>query len=127
MDGCPFARQVLQDIGIDEKRGKSNYLDYLRHKVVVNIDHGIYVWSKGCIGANWSLRWQDRMGTYVDIYGKAGNPFVPVLLLDGSIYMEFAHVRVAVECTNMTNRHYYDYGGILQPGATGMITLQGDI
>lgn len=120
-------RYAYTRLSLDLNKTKSNYLDHLRHKVVVNIDHGIYVWSKGCIGANWSLRWQDRMGTYVDIYGKAGNPFVPVLLLDGSIYMDLAHVRVAVECTNMTNRHYYDYGGILQPGATGMITLKGDI
>lgn len=102
---------------------KSNYLDHLRHKVVVNLNHGIYVWSKGCVGANWSLRWQQREGTYVDIYGTAGNAFKPVLLLDGSIYLETERMRLSIECNNMTNRHYYDYGGIIAPGATGRMNV----
>ena len=116
-------RYAYTNLSIDLTKAKSNYLDYLRHKIVCTIDHGIYVWSKGCIGANWSLRWQQREGVYVDIYGAAGNAFRPVLLLDGSIYAELPHVRVAVECTNMTNRHYYDYGGILMPGVNGRICL----
>lgn len=111
------------NLSLDLVTAKSNYLDYLRHKVTLHIDHGIYVWSKGRVGANWSLRWQDRMGTYVDIHGTAGNVFEPVLLLDGSLYIELAHVRVSAECTNMTNRHYYDYGAVLMPGAQGRIGL----
>ena len=110
-------------LSLDLTQAKSQYLDYLRHKVTGTIDHGIYVWAKGCLGANWSLRWQQREGTYVDIYGKADNAFAPVLLLDGTIYMEIAHVRVAMECTNMTNRHYYDYGGVLMPGIQGRLCL----
>lgn len=111
------------DLSLDLTKAKSNYLDYLRHKVVLQIDHGIYVWSKGRLAANWSLRWQDREGSFVDIYGKAGNAYQSVLLLDGSIYMECAHARIALECTNMTNRHYYEYGGILMPGAQGKIVV----
>ena len=117
-------RYAYTNLSLNMATAKSNYLDYLRHKVTLNIDHGIYVWSKGCVGANWSLKWQERMGTYVDIHGTAGNAFAPVLLLDGSIYMELAHVRISAECTNMTNRHYYDYGGILMPGASGRIRIQ---
>ena len=116
-------RYAYTDLSLDMSKVKSNYLNYMRHKVTATIDHGIYVWSKGAIGAAWSVRWQEREGTYVDIYGKAGNAFLPVLLLDGNIYMECAHVRVGLECTNITNRHYYDYGGILQPGAAGRITV----
>lgn len=117
-------RYGFTDLSLDVAKAMSSYLDYLRHKVILNIDHGIYVWDKGCIGANWSLRWQDREGTYVDIYGTPGNPYSPVLLLDGSIYMEIAHVRVSLDCTNMTNRHYYDFGGILEPGAHGQISVK---
>ena len=116
-------RYAYTNLSLDLTKAKSNYLDYLRHKIVLNIDHGIYVWSKGCVGANWSLRWQSRAGTYVDIYGVPGNAFAPVLLLDGSIYAELPHVRIAAECTNMTNRHYYDFGGILMPGAHGVIRI----
>ena len=117
-------RYAYTYLSLDLTKAKSNYLDYLRHKIVLNIDHGIYVWSKGRFGADWSLRWQSRAGTYVNIYGVAGNPFTPVLLLDGSLFVELPHLRVAAECTNMTNRHYYDYGGILQPGIHGQISVK---
>lgn len=117
-------RYAYTNLSLDVAKEKSNYLDYLRHKVILNIDHGIYVWERGCVGANWTLRWQDREGSYVDIYGTAGNAYQPVLLLDGSIYMECARVRVSMECTNMTNRHYYDYGGVLEPGAHGRLSVR---
>lgn len=117
-------RYAYTNLSLDVAKEKSNYLDYLRHKVILNIDHGIYVWKRGCVGANWTLRWQDREGSYVDIYGTAGNAYQPVLLLDGSIYMECARVRVSMECTNMTNRHYYDYGGVLEPGAHGRLSVR---
>lgn len=116
-------RYAYTNLSLDITSAKSNYLDYLRHKVVATIDHGIYVWDKGCVGACWSLRWQQREGSYVDIHGTAGNAFQPVLLLDGSLYTELPHVRIALECNNMTNRHYYDYGGILMPGAQGKLTV----
>lgn len=119
-------RYAYTHLSLDLTNTKSHYLDHLRHKFTATIDHGIYVWSKGCVGADWSLRWQDRAGTYVDIYGKAGNPFQPVLLLDGAVYVEINHLRVALECQNLTNRHYYDYGGILMPGAHGRINLRAD-
>lgn len=120
-------RYAYTSLSLDLTQTKSQYLDYLRHKAVFSIDHAFYVWNKGCVGGNWSLRWQDRAGTYVDIYGKAGNAFTPVLLLDGSIYIEVSRVRVAIECTNMTHRHYYDYGGILMPGAQGRVDLRFEI
>lgn len=110
-------------LSLDLAQTKSMYLDHLRHKVTAHINHGIYVWHNGCVGADWSLRWQDRAGTYVDIHGVAGNAFRPVLLLDGSIYVEVPYLRVAIECTNMTNRHYYDFGGVLQPGAHGRLIV----
>lgn len=111
------------NLSLDLTKAKSNYLDYLRHKLTFQLNHGIYVWSRGSVGALWSLRWQQREGTYVDIYGTPNNPFQPVLLLDGSLYLELPHVRISLDCTNMTNRHYYDYGGILMPGAHGRITI----
>jgi iron complex outermembrane receptor protein len=116
-------RYAFSHLSLDLAQTNSQYLDYLRHKVTATVNHGIYVWDQGCVGAKWSLRWQDRRGTYVDIYGTAGNPFRPVLLMDGTIYMELAHVRVAIECTNMTNRHYYDYGGVLMQGIQGRLCV----
>ena len=110
-------------LSLDLREAQSRYLDYLRHKLVATVDHGIYVWNKGAVGACWSLRYQDRMGQYNDAEG-AVQDYRPVLLLDGSIYAEWQHLRVAVECRNMTNRHYYDYGGILMPGAWVNINMK---
>ena len=117
------AQYAYTYLSLDVVTAKSNYLDYLKHKIVIGIDHGIYVWTKGCFGAHWSFRWQQREGTYVDIYGTAGNAFTPVILLDGSLYIELPYVRIALECNNMLNRHYYDYGGILMPGTHGRISI----
>lgn len=118
-------RYAYTNLSLDLTKVKSNYLDYLRHKLTIQLNHGIYVWNKGCVGALWALRWQQREGTYVDINGTAGQPFQPVLLLDGSIYVELPHVRIALEGTNLTNRHYYDYGGVLMPGTHGRISIKG--
>ena len=43
-------RYAYTSLSLDIVQTKSMYLDYLRHKVSATIDHGIYVWSKGCIG-----------------------------------------------------------------------------
>jgi iron complex outermembrane receptor protein len=117
-------RYAYTTLSLDLMQTGSQYLDHLRHKLTLEINHGIYVWSKGCVGADWSLRWQQREGSYVDIDGTPGHPFQPVLLLDGSIYAELPYVRIALECTNMTNRHYYDYGGILMAGIHGRATVR---
>ncbi|MCM1035637.1 MAG: TonB-dependent receptor [Paludibacter sp.] len=99
------------DVSKDAGDMLSKYaLDYLRHKVSLRIDHKIW---KG-LGAAWCLRFQQREGTYSDRTGVICH-YAPVFLLDGKVYWANEHVRVAVECQNMTNQIYYDYGGILQP------------
>ena len=117
-------RYAYNHLSFDTPATMSNYLNSLRHKLVFTVHHGIYVWSKGAVGAVWNLMWQQREGTYVDIYGTPGNPYTPVLLLDGSVYVELPHMRAAFEATNMTNRRYYEHGGILMPGAHLQIRLK---
>ena len=116
-------RYAFTHLSFDLTQSKSMYLDYLRHKLTLTINHGLYVWSRGALGACWTARWQSREGNYVDIYGTPGNTFRPIFLLDGSIYVELPFLRISMECNNMTNRHYYDYGGVLMPGINGRITL----
>lgn len=105
-------------LDLNLKEAQSRYLDYLRHQVAARIEHGIYAG----LGASWTLTYRDRAGQYNNAEG-AVTDFKPVLLLDGSLFYEFEQWRVAVSCTNMTNRHYYDYGGILQPGAWGKVAV----
>ena len=106
------------NLDLNLQQTQSRYLDYLRHNASLRIEHGIY---KG-LAASWALSFRDRAGQYNNAQG-AVTDFKPVLLLDGSIFYEIQQWRIALSCTNMTNRHYYDYGGVLQPGAWGKITV----
>ena len=111
-------------LNLDVSKSGSRYLDYLSHKAVAHIDHGICFFrprgnghfAPSHIGASWTLTWQKREGQFNNAEGEVCD-YSPVLLLDGQLYFEAPQLRIAAECTNMTNRHYYDYGGIIQPGA----------
>ena len=107
---------AFTNLDINLQQTNSRYLDYLRHKLVVQIEHGIYAG----LGASWTLTYRDRVGQFNNADG-AVTDFRPVLLLDGKIYYDLKRWRFALSCTNMTNRHYYDYGGVLQPGAWAKI------
>ena len=106
-------------LDLDLKESGSRYLDYLSHKVSVRLEHGIY---KG-LGASWTMRFQKREGQYNNADGIVQN-YTPVWLLDGSVYWQNKSLRVSADCTNITNTRYYDYGGILQPGAWAKITIK---
>lgn len=106
-------------LDLDMKESGSRYLDYLSHKLTLHLEHGIY---KG-LGASWTVRYQRREGQYNDAEG-AVQDYVPIWLLDASIFWQNARLKVALDCTNVTNTRYYDYGGILQPGAWAKITIE---
>lgn len=108
-------------LNLDVDKSGSRYLDYLSHKLVLQLEHGICRTTlpggeKAMIGASWTLTWQKREGQYNDAQGEVQN-YTPVCLLDGQLFWQAEKVKVAIDCTNITNRKYYDYGGILQPGA----------
>ncbi len=114
-------------LDLDLHEAQSRYLDYLSHKLVVGLEHGIWVSRDtkkiGVLAASWTLRWQKREGDYTSAEGVV-TPYKPVLLLDGSIYWQNEHVKISAECTNITNRHYYDYGSLLMPGAWGTFAIE---
>lgn len=116
-------------LDLDVDKSGSRYLDYLKHKLTLRIDHGL----GGDFGASWALRYQERRGEYNNAEGEV-HSYKPVVLLDGQVYWDRTckasvgqdpiRLRIAASCTNMTNRHYYDYGGILQPGAWAKISME---
>jgi iron complex outermembrane receptor protein len=106
-------------LDLDLKESGSRYLDYLSHKVSVRLEHGIY---RG-LEASWTMRFQKREGQYNNADGIVQN-YTPVWLLDGSVYWQNKYLRVSDDCTHITNTRYYDYGGILQPGAWAKITIK---
>ena len=109
---------AFTNLDINLQETNSRYLDYLRHKVVLQLEHGIYAG----LGASWTLSYRERVGQFNNADGTVID-FRPVLLLDGKIYYDISHWRFAVSCTNMTNCHYYDYGGVLQPGAWAKVSI----
>ncbi len=88
-------------------------LDYMRHKLTLQLDHGIY---RG-FGATWQFNLQQREGTYIDIADQQQS-YDLVPLLDVRVYWqnEKQNIQVYAEGSNLLNKHYYDYGGIAQPG-----------
>lgn len=76
-------------------------LEYLRHKLTVQIDHRIF----SRLSAEWNLRWQQRM-----------NGFHPYCKLDAKLMWKAPNYSVFVKADNLTAHRYYDLGGVLQPG-----------
>lgn len=85
-------------------------LDYLKNKFALSLNHVIYK----NFGADWQLTYQDRAGSYINIDGETVD-YKPIILLDGKLYWQNSKAKIYVEATNITNRKYYDYGGVLQP------------
>lgn len=96
---------------------KSNYaMEYLRHKFVCTLDHRIV----SHLSASWTLRWQDRMGSYI-LYENAQStgrlvPYDPYTTLDLRLRWSAKHYELWAEGTNLLNQRYYDLGNIPQPG-----------
>ena len=116
---CVSVDYAYTYLDLDLKEAGSRYLDYLSHKLAIHLEHGIY---KG-FGASWTVRFQKREGQYNNAEGEVAD-YQPVWLLDGSVYWQNTYLRVSADCTNMTNSRYYDYGGILQPGAWAKVSIK---
>lgn len=107
---------------------KSNYaMEYLRHKFVASLNHRI--WNR--LSATWSVRWQDRMGSYLRYSGTYVDPstgflrgestgqlvdYSPYATLDLKLQWTAEQYQVFVQGTNIINHKYYDLGNVQQPG-----------
>ena len=76
-------------------------LEYLRHKATFQLDHRI--WSR--LSASWAVRWQERM-----------NGYEPYTKIDVKLQWMAPTYNIYVKADNITNHHYYDLGGVRQPG-----------
>ncbi len=87
-------------------------LEYLRHKVTLQLDHRI--WSR--LSASWAVRWQERMNNYT-----------PYTKVDVKLQWTAPRYTLYVKADNITCHRYYDLGNVLQPGlwvmAGGSITI----
>ena len=119
---CLSVDYAYTHLDLDLRQSGSRYLDYLSHKLTLHLEHGIY---RG-FGASWTVRFQKREGQFNDAEGNVQN-YAAVWLLDGSVFWQNKYLRISADCTNMTNTRFYDYGGVLQPGAWAQITIRAQL
>ena len=90
--------------------------DYLRHKLTAGLNHRIF--SK--LSATWSVRYQQRMGSYQVYEGLTPTnqleAYQPYATLDLKLQWTDPRYDLYVQGTNLTNRRYADLGNIPQPG-----------
>lgn len=84
-------------------------LDYVRHKLVLQVIHNIplphSIEQYGKLNASWSARWQQRM-----------NGYTPYWKIDGKLEWSAKHWNLYLKADNLTNHHYFDISGVEQPG-----------
>lgn len=121
-----FHQSVLRKVGLNYSylqldKSASNYiskyaLDYLKHKVVLSVDHSI--WKN--LSASWKVSYFDRSGNYdantVHAAPSIIQNFTPYFMLDGRLLWSQKHFNLFADVNNILNTIYADYGGLTQPG-----------
>jgi len=99
-------------------------LDYLKHKVVLTVDHAILK----NLSASWKAAYLDRVGTYDanTVYGASSiiKDFTPYFMLDGRISWSQKKFDIYGDLNNILNAKYADYGGLPQPGISANIGIR---
>ncbi|MDR2824669.1 MAG: TonB-dependent receptor [Prevotellaceae bacterium] len=85
-------------------------LDYLKHKLVYEINHKIYK----NVNVNWTATWQDRNGDYTNKENERVE-YAPFFLLDARLQWEIAKMKIFADFNNIANTKYADFGGIAMP------------
>lgn len=87
-------------------------LDFMKHKVVLTLDHSLY--------KNFSLTWKgaifDRSGNYKEYPSNQLVEFEPYALVDTRLNFNQKRYDLFVDVNNVFNVKYADYGGLTQPG-----------
>ena len=88
-------------------------LDYLRHKLTLNLEHRLFF---NQMKAFWQCSFQDRAGTYTDYLSGAVKSFEPFALLNFRLTWDEKQIAVFAELNNIFDTAYFDYAGLPQPG-----------
>jgi len=103
-----FLNMSKDNLGMEESGRK---LDYLRHKIVANVNAKIWQNLYGSIG--WIYR--DRVGTYVDLTGETRSQ-KPINLFDTKLEWRAKNYQFFVEASNLFNKEYFDFVNLIQAG-----------
>lgn len=102
---------IDQDKDVPDNIQSKYSLEYLRHKVVANVQ--LNVWHLLTLGVNY--RFQERTGTYTDADGNV-LPYKPYSIFDARLSWNAEKYKLYVEANNVFDKDYVDYGNVKQPG-----------
>ena len=102
---------LFQDKDIDSYVESKYSLEYLRHKLVANLQLNIV--SRLDLGINF--RWQDRRGIYTDFDGTV-KEYSPYSVVDARLSWTAPKYKLYLEANNIFDKTYIDYGCLPQPG-----------
>ena len=102
---------LFQDKDIDSSVESKYSLEYLRHKLVANLQLNIV--SRLDLGINF--RWQGRRGIYTDFDGKV-KEYSPYSVVDARLSWTAPKYKLYLEANNIFDKNYIDYGCVPQPG-----------
>ena len=102
---------LFQDKDIDSSVESKYSLEYLRHKLVANLQLNIV--SRLDLGINF--RWQDRRGIYTDFDGTV-KEYSPYSVVDARLSWTAPKYKLYLEANNLFDKNYIDYGCVPQPG-----------
>ena len=102
---------LFQDKDIDSSVESKYSLEYLRHKLVANLQLNIV--SRLDLGINF--RWQDRRGIYTDFDGTV-KEYSPYSVVDARLSWTAPKYKLYLEANNIFDKNYIDYGSVPQPG-----------
>lgn len=86
-------------------------LEYLKHKAVAGIRFNLPLNLELAVTG----RYQDRAGSFTDADGQVRD-YEPYSVIDARLDWNKGRYRVYLEGNNLTNRKYFDYGSVPQPG-----------
>lgn len=112
-----------QDRDLLEGYDSRYVMDYLKHKVVVRLEHGIV----GPLTASWGYNYQDRTGTYLNATDER-LAYKPVHLVDIQLNYTRSNYKLFAGATNLFDTSYEDIGNVPQPGRWirgGMVLMVG--
>lgn len=113
----PIHRLRLSYAFIDVTKSSEDFfsryaLDYLKHKVSLNLSHKV----KGNVSLNWYMTYQDRAGTYLDFSSGIETAYDPIVLLDTRLSWEIENWNVYLEASNLFDVSYFDISNVGMPG-----------
>ncbi len=86
-------------------------LDYLESK----FDLGFHFTFWKTVELDLNMSYQDRVGEFTQVDGSL-KAYDPVFLTDLRISPRIGKARLFVQVSNLFNQHYFDLGGVQQPG-----------